>query len=123
MVVDVVSPGWMPWRHSALAQDVPGFFLQVAAIDRVPFEVLVGGYVTRLGTHADARTQLQFMNDVKTAAADALQTTEFGAESSAEDKAKCRPDRERHFALSRAASRCFHSNSHQKNQMQAKRLI
>src|SRR5262245_48363237 len=28
MVVDVVFPGWMPFRRFALAQDVPGYFAQ-----------------------------------------------------------------------------------------------
>jgi glyoxylase-like metal-dependent hydrolase (beta-lactamase superfamily II) len=47
MVVDVVFPGWMPWRRFALAQDVPGYFAQVAEIDRIPFETFVGGHVER----------------------------------------------------------------------------
>jgi glyoxylase-like metal-dependent hydrolase (beta-lactamase superfamily II) len=87
MVVDVVFPGWMPWRRFALAQDVRGYFRQVAEIDAIPFETLVGGHVTRTGTHADVRAQLEFMNDVKAAAAKALATTALGAEMSAEDKA------------------------------------
>ncbi|WP_244513569.1 MBL fold metallo-hydrolase [Devosia insulae] len=75
MVVDVVFPGWMPWRRFALAQDVPGYFQQVADIDKVPFETFVGGHVNRVGTHQDVRDQLEFMNDVKAAALTSLQTT------------------------------------------------
>ena len=86
MVVDMVFPGWMPFRRFAVAHDVPGYFQQMAEIDQVPFETLVGGHVTRLGTHADVRTQIEFMNDVKTAAAKALETTAPGAEMGAEDK-------------------------------------
>lgn len=80
MVVDVVFPGWMPWRRFALAQDVPGYFAQVAEIDRVPFETFVGGHVERVGTHADVRQQLEFMADVKAAAAAALKATDIGGE-------------------------------------------
>jgi glyoxylase-like metal-dependent hydrolase (beta-lactamase superfamily II) len=80
MVVDVVFPGWMPWRRFALAQDVPGYFAQVAEIDRVPFEVLVGGHVSRTGTHGDVRLQLAFMADLKAAAAAALASTAIGEE-------------------------------------------
>jgi glyoxylase-like metal-dependent hydrolase (beta-lactamase superfamily II) len=80
MVVDVVFPGWMPWRRFALANDVPGYFAQVAEIDRVPFETLVGGHVSRVGTHADVRLQLEFMADIKAAAAAALASTPPGEE-------------------------------------------
>lgn len=87
MVIDVVFPGWMPWRRWALAQDVPGYFAQVAEIDQVPFETLVGGHVDRVGTHDDVRVQLEFMNDVKAAAAAALKSTALGGELADGDKA------------------------------------
>ncbi|TWC07245.1 glyoxylase-like metal-dependent hydrolase (beta-lactamase superfamily II) [Bradyrhizobium macuxiense] len=75
MVVDMVFPGWMAWSGFADAQDIPGYFEQVAEIDKIPFETLVGGHVDRVGTHADVREQLAFMNDVKSATRTALQTT------------------------------------------------
>lgn len=87
MVVDIVFPGWMPWRRFALAKDVPGYFAQVAYIDTLPFETLVGGHVNRTGTHADVRMQLEFMNDLRTATAAALKSTPPGEEMRAEDKA------------------------------------
>jgi len=87
MVIDVVFPGWMPWRRWALAQDVPGYFAQVAEIDSLPFETLVGGHVDRVGTHDDVRVQLEFMNDVKVAAAMALKSTALGGELADGDKA------------------------------------
>jgi len=86
MVVDVIFPGWMPWRRFAVAHEVQGVFDQVALIDKHPFEILVGGHVTRTGTHADVRTQLEFMNDVKAAASQALKTTAIGEELADEDK-------------------------------------
>jgi glyoxylase-like metal-dependent hydrolase (beta-lactamase superfamily II) len=86
MVVDMVFPGWMPWRRFALAQDVPGYFRQVAEIDSVPFETFVGGHVSRTGTHADVRLQLEFMADLKSAAAAALKSTAAGAELDPTDK-------------------------------------
>jgi glyoxylase-like metal-dependent hydrolase (beta-lactamase superfamily II) len=87
MVVDVVFPGWMPWRRFALANDIPGYFAQVAEIDRVPFETLVGGHVSRVGTHADVRLQLEFMADIKAAAAAALASTPPGEEMDPADTA------------------------------------
>lgn len=86
MVVDVVFPGWMPWRRFALAQDVAGYFDQVAAIDKVPFKSFVGGHVSRVGTHDDVRLQLEFMNELKAAAGAALRTTGLGEELAPEDK-------------------------------------
>ena len=79
MVVDVIFPGWMPWRRFAVAQDVPEYFAQVQAIDKMDFETLVGGHVTRTGTHADVSLQLAFMTDLKAAAQAALKATTPGA--------------------------------------------
>ncbi|NYT41435.1 MBL fold metallo-hydrolase [Sphingomonas sp. R-74633] len=87
MVVDMVFPGWMPWRRFAVAHDVPGYFEQIAAIDRVPFDTFVGGHVSRVGTHADVAVQLAFMADLKAAASTALKTTEIGGEMDPADKA------------------------------------
>lgn len=86
MLVDIVFPGWMPWRRFALAKDIPGYFQEVADIDKLPFEKFVGGHVSRWGTHEDVRTQLDFMNDLKSAAASALQSTMPGEEMSPEDR-------------------------------------
>ena len=79
MVVDVVFPGWMPWRRFAVAQDVPGFFEQVEKLNAWDFDTFVGGHVTRTGTRADVATQLAFMNELKSAAQGALQRTTPGA--------------------------------------------
>jgi glyoxylase-like metal-dependent hydrolase (beta-lactamase superfamily II) len=75
MVVDVIFPGWMPWRRFAVAQDVPGYFAQVETISRWSFDTLVGGHVGRTGTPADVATQRAFMQDLKAAAESALKTT------------------------------------------------
>jgi glyoxylase-like metal-dependent hydrolase (beta-lactamase superfamily II) len=78
MVVDVIFPGWMPWRRLAVAQDIPAVFAQVKEINTWNFETLVGGHVTRTGTHADVATQLAFMEDLKAAAEEALKATKPG---------------------------------------------
>ena len=78
MVIDIVFPGWMPWRRFALAQDIPGFFAQVEEIRKMDWATLVGGHVARTGTHADVDLQAEFINDVKQAAATALATTKLG---------------------------------------------
>jgi glyoxylase-like metal-dependent hydrolase (beta-lactamase superfamily II) len=78
MVVDVVFPGWMPWRRFALAQDVRGHFEQVELIRTMDWETLVAGHVARTGTHADVDAQAEFNRDLKAAAGRALATVRPG---------------------------------------------
>ncbi|MGE5835419.1 MAG: MBL fold metallo-hydrolase, partial [Acidobacteriota bacterium] len=78
MVVDVVFPGWMPWRRFAVAHDIPGHLLQVEEIRRMDWETLVGGHVARTGTHADVEVQAEFNRDLKQAAVSALAATRVG---------------------------------------------
>ena len=78
MVIDIVFPGWMPWRRFAVAQDIPGYFRQVEMINKMDWNVLVSGHVARTGTHADVALQLEFMNDLKNAARKALGSTKPG---------------------------------------------
>ena len=78
MVVDVIFPGWMPWRRLALAQDIPGYFKQVEKIQSMDFDWLVSGHVARVGTKSDVATQHEFLQDLKEAAGKALQSTALG---------------------------------------------
>ena len=78
MVVDVVFPGWMPWRRFALAQDMSGYLAQVEQIGKMDWDTLVAGHVARTGTRADVDVQSEFNRDVKQAAATALATTKPG---------------------------------------------
>jgi glyoxylase-like metal-dependent hydrolase (beta-lactamase superfamily II) len=78
MVVDVVFPGWIPWRRFAVAQDVLGSMAQVEEIRRLDWDTFVGGHVARTGTHADVDVQSEFYRDIKQAAATALSTTRLG---------------------------------------------
>ena|GEM_PF-287124 len=76
MLVDVVFPGWMPWRRLVEAEDVPGFYAAVEKVKTFDFVTLVSGHVSRTGTRADVERQSAFMADLKAAGARALQTTE-----------------------------------------------
>jgi glyoxylase-like metal-dependent hydrolase (beta-lactamase superfamily II) len=78
MVIDIVFPGWMPWRRFAVAHDIPGYFAQVEEIRKLQFKTLVGGHVTRTGTHEDVDRQSAFLGDVKAAATKALAATKPG---------------------------------------------
>ena len=78
MVIDLIFPGWMPWRRFAVAQDIPAYFAQVKEINAMDFDTLVGGHVARTGTHADVAVQLSFLEDLRAAAETALKTTTPG---------------------------------------------
>jgi glyoxylase-like metal-dependent hydrolase (beta-lactamase superfamily II) len=80
MVIDVIFPGWMPWRRFALAKDIPGYYAQVEEINKLPWDVLVSGHVERTGTHEDVVLQLEFMNDLKNVTREALKSTKPGEE-------------------------------------------
>ena len=87
MVVDVIFPGWMPFRRFAVAHDVPGVFAQVEEIRKMDWQTLVPGHVTRTGTHADVDLQAEFYGDLKKAASTALSTTKVGEGVDAKDLA------------------------------------
>lgn len=80
MVVDVIFPGWMPFRRLAVAHDIPGVIQQVKGIEKMDFKVLVGGHLARTGTKADVTLQREFNDDLQAAAGKALQTTQPGQE-------------------------------------------
>lgn len=79
MWVDVVFPGWVPFKNLALAQDVPGFVSGHDVALALPFETFVGGHLTRLGTRADVEIAREYLADVRSACFDALATTDFFA--------------------------------------------
>jgi glyoxylase-like metal-dependent hydrolase (beta-lactamase superfamily II) len=88
MIVDVIFPGWMPWRRFAVAQDIPAVLAQVEDIRKMQgWDTLVGGHVARTGTRADVETQAEFYRDLKQAAASALGATKLGEGLSAADQA------------------------------------
>ena len=79
MLVDVIFPGWTPFKDLALAQDVPEF---IAAHDKVleyDFDTYIGGHLTRLGTPEDVQIQKEYFQDIQTSAAKANQETSFMA--------------------------------------------
>lgn len=80
MLVDVIFPGWMMWRHLGDAEDVPGYFnLVLTMTTRWDFDHLIAGHVGRSGTKADVATQLAFMTDLQQAAGQGLATIKPGA--------------------------------------------
>jgi glyoxylase-like metal-dependent hydrolase (beta-lactamase superfamily II) len=78
MVVDVVFPGWVPFRNLAASEDIVGF---VEANDHVlsyPFETLVAGHVGKLGDRSDVELQREYLRDLEAHARNALATVDVG---------------------------------------------
>ena len=65
MVVDVIFPGWVPFKSLALAQDIPGWIGAQQVAMNYPWTTLVAGHLGRLGTRADGHTQIQYMADLQ----------------------------------------------------------
>jgi glyoxylase-like metal-dependent hydrolase (beta-lactamase superfamily II) len=79
MAVDIVFPGWVPFKNLAVSHDIPGWIAAHDAILGYGFDTLIGGHLTRLGTVDDVRTQREYVLDLKANTANALKTTDFMA--------------------------------------------
>jgi glyoxylase-like metal-dependent hydrolase (beta-lactamase superfamily II) len=66
MVVDVIFPGWVPFRRLAWAENVAGFISGADVALTYDFDVLVGGHNTRLGNRKDVLIHKQYVQDIMT---------------------------------------------------------
>ncbi|MER7936406.1 MULTISPECIES: MBL fold metallo-hydrolase [unclassified Streptomyces] len=72
MLVDVLYPGWVPFKGLAVSQDIPDWIkAQHIAMD-YPWRTFVGGHLGRLGTRADGTLQIQYMDDLDTSTRSAI---------------------------------------------------
>jgi glyoxylase-like metal-dependent hydrolase (beta-lactamase superfamily II) len=79
MLVDVIFPGWVPFDYLAVAVDVPGYITAYEQTLAYPFQTFIGGHLTRLGTRQDVLDGRQYVHDLRTSTANALQTVSFQA--------------------------------------------
>ena len=77
MLVDVVYPGWMPYKNLGVSADIPGFVAAHRHALSYPFETLVAGHVTRPGTRTDVAVQLELLKDICDAAERAYESLGF----------------------------------------------
>jgi glyoxylase-like metal-dependent hydrolase (beta-lactamase superfamily II) len=77
MLVDVVYPGWMPYKNLGEAVDIPGVVAAHRRALSYDFETLVAGQVTRPGTRADVTVQLELLEDLSDAARRAYSSLNF----------------------------------------------
>ena len=77
MLVDVIYPGWVPFKDLAVSEDIPGW---VQAHDQAlsyPFETIVGGHLGRLGNRRDVEVQREYILDLRDDALEALNTVDL----------------------------------------------
>ena len=74
MLVDVVFPGWVPFRQLAIAEDPFGFIQAHDDVLSFDFETFIGGHLTRHGTRADVEAAREYVLDVRDNAQQAIQT-------------------------------------------------
>lgn len=79
MFIDVIFPGWTPFKWLAVAEDVPAFIDSHDWVLDYDFETLISGHVGRLGTREDVEMQKAYILDMQANAAKALQTVDFNA--------------------------------------------
>jgi glyoxylase-like metal-dependent hydrolase (beta-lactamase superfamily II) len=79
MLVDVVYPGYMPYKNLGITDNVQGYIEAHRQLLACDFDTLVAGHVTRLGTRADVETSLEFVEELLETARQALGRTSFPA--------------------------------------------
>ncbi|TDD44990.1 MBL fold metallo-hydrolase [Nonomuraea terrae] len=76
MVVDVLYPGWVPFKNLAVSQDIPAWVKAHDVVMGYPWQTLVGGHLGRLGVRADGDLQKQYMADLDAAVRNASATVD-----------------------------------------------
>lgn len=65
MVVDILYPGWVPFKSLAVSQDIPAWLRAQDIAMGYPWKTLVGGHLGRLGVRADGDLQRAYMADLQ----------------------------------------------------------
>jgi glyoxylase-like metal-dependent hydrolase (beta-lactamase superfamily II) len=68
MLVDVVFPGWVPFKDLAVSQAIPDWIKAHHLALSYPWETYVGGHNGRLGSRRDVQVQIAYVEDLITAA-------------------------------------------------------
>jgi len=79
MLVDIIFPGWSPFKDLALAEEIPGYLRAHDEALSFDFDTFIGGHLGRPGTREDVETQKEYIQDIQANAAQALQTVDFFA--------------------------------------------
>ena len=64
MVVDVIFPGWVPFKNLAVSQDIPDWVSAQDVAMGYQWQTLVSGHLGRLGQRADGDLQIAYVADL-----------------------------------------------------------
>jgi glyoxylase-like metal-dependent hydrolase (beta-lactamase superfamily II) len=78
MLIDIVFPGWVPFRNLQASQDIPGWIGAHEQALTYDFQALIGGHFARLGTRQDVTIQREYVKDLFDNAREALVDVAFG---------------------------------------------
>jgi hypothetical protein len=78
MMVDVVLPGWVPFRAWGTADSVPGVLRVHDVLVKLNIETFVGGHVHRLGTPRDIKDSRDHTYDLWHTTAKVMAATNAG---------------------------------------------
>jgi glyoxylase-like metal-dependent hydrolase (beta-lactamase superfamily II) len=106
MLVDVVYPGWMPYKNLGIAEDVPGYIQAHYDALSYNFDTLVAGHVDRLGTRKDVEESLNFVNDLKKTVTDEMNQLGFPVYLRSNPSAQHRWNRHNDYEL-QIVDRCY----------------
>jgi glyoxylase-like metal-dependent hydrolase (beta-lactamase superfamily II) len=79
MKIDIIFPGWSPFKDLAIAENTLGYLKAHDVILSYDFTHLVSGHWGKLATRKDVETQKAYMQDIQTNAGKALQSVDFYA--------------------------------------------
>ena len=77
MMVDLVMPGWAPFRAWGTADSVPGVLRAHDQLARMDLDTYIGGHVHRLGTKEDIEVSREFVRDLWSATGKAVAATDM----------------------------------------------
>ncbi|MFS4418514.1 MBL fold metallo-hydrolase [Maribacter sp. 2307ULW6-5] len=89
MLVDIIFPGWVPFKNLGIAEDVPAYMKAHDIALDYDFETFVAGHVTRLGNREDVEVSKAFVTDLKNTCQQAFGKVDFmesAQETGFEDK-------------------------------------
>jgi hypothetical protein len=76
MLVDIVSPGWVPFDSVNLSEDLPGWIDAPAKALSYPWTYLIGGHIGKLGNRDDVVLHQEYVADMTAHARTALATVD-----------------------------------------------
>ena len=74
MVVDVIFPGWAPFKDLAESQDIPGWVGAHETVMSYSWTTLIAGHLGRLGNRSDVHMQQDYVTDLQASTRSTLTT-------------------------------------------------